>query len=92
MVQKFNKIIVYLLSYFPFLYAGFIHDTELIYNIGWFQVSLVSLLYMANMTIIIRNTTKSGLEQIRRKKVEKHNLLVVQKYYTGFKVVEEPKL
>ena len=35
-VEKINKIIVYLLSYFPFLYSGFIHDTELIYNIGWF--------------------------------------------------------
>jgi len=35
-VEKANKIVVYLLSYFPFLYSGFIHDTELIYNIGWF--------------------------------------------------------
>jgi len=89
-VEKFNKIIVYLLSYFPFLYSGFIHDTELIYNIGWFQVSLVGLLYMVNMTIIGRTTIKSGMEQIRIKKVERHNLLMVRKYYIGFKVIEEP--
>ena len=34
-VEKINKIIVFLLSYFPFLYAGIIQDTELIYKIGW---------------------------------------------------------
>ena len=49
-------------------------------------------MYVINMTVIAIVTIKSGSEQIRRKKVEKHNLLVVQKYYTGFKVVEEPKL
>ena len=35
-VAKINNIIVWLLSFFPFLYAGFIQDTELIYKIGWF--------------------------------------------------------
>jgi hypothetical protein len=34
-VEKINKIIVWLLSFFPFLYAGIIQDTELIYKIGW---------------------------------------------------------
>ena len=34
-VQKINNIIVWLLSFFPFLYAGIIQDTELIYKIGW---------------------------------------------------------
>ena len=34
-VEKINKILVWLLSFFPFLYAGFIQDTELIYKIGW---------------------------------------------------------
>ncbi len=34
-VEKTNKIIVWLLSFFPFLYAGIIQDTELIYKIGW---------------------------------------------------------
>ena len=34
-VDKINKIIVWLLSFFPFLYAGIIQDTELIYKIGW---------------------------------------------------------
>ncbi len=35
LVEKINKIIVWLLSFFPFLYAGIIQDTELIYKIGW---------------------------------------------------------
>jgi hypothetical protein len=34
-VAKINDIIVFLLSYFPVLYAGLIQDTELIYQIGW---------------------------------------------------------
>ena len=34
-MQKINNIIVWLLSFFPFLYAGIIQDTELIYKIGW---------------------------------------------------------
>ena len=34
-VEKTNKVTVFLLSYFPFLYAGIIQDTELIYKIGW---------------------------------------------------------
>ncbi len=34
-VQKINNIVVWLLSFFPFLYAGIIQDTELIYKIGW---------------------------------------------------------
>jgi hypothetical protein len=33
-VAKINDIIVFLLSYFPVLYAGLIQDTELIYQIG----------------------------------------------------------
>jgi hypothetical protein len=32
---KFNDVVVFLLSYFPFLYAGLNSDTELIYTIGW---------------------------------------------------------
>jgi hypothetical protein len=35
LVEKINKIIVWLLSFFPFLYAGIIQDTDLIYKIGW---------------------------------------------------------
>ena len=34
-VAKINNTIVWLLSFFPFLYAGIIQDTELIYKIGW---------------------------------------------------------
>ena len=34
-MAKFNDIVVWLLSYFPFLYAGLHTDTELIYKIGW---------------------------------------------------------
>jgi hypothetical protein len=34
-LQKINNITVWLLSFFPFLYAGTIQDTELIYKIGW---------------------------------------------------------
>ena len=34
-VAKINDIIVFLLSYFPFIYAGFIQDTEFTYQIGW---------------------------------------------------------
>ena len=34
-LAKMNDFIVFLLSYFPFLYAGFIADPDLIYQIGW---------------------------------------------------------
>ena len=34
-MTKFNNVVVFLLSYFPFLYAGLNSDTELIYKIGW---------------------------------------------------------
>jgi hypothetical protein len=35
-VAKFNDVVVFLLSYFPFLYTSLNSDTELIYKIGWF--------------------------------------------------------
>ena len=34
-VEKTNKIIVWLLSFFPFIYSGFVQDTETIYKMGW---------------------------------------------------------
>jgi hypothetical protein len=34
-VAKVNDIVVWLLSYFPFLYCGVIQDTEIIYQVGW---------------------------------------------------------
>ncbi len=35
LVEKINKIIVWILSFFPFLYTGIIQDTDLIYKIAW---------------------------------------------------------
>jgi len=32
---KINDLIVFLLSYFPILYAGLISDQDVIYKIGW---------------------------------------------------------
>jgi hypothetical protein len=34
-MTKINDFIVFLLSYFPILYAGSINDPELAYQIGW---------------------------------------------------------
>jgi hypothetical protein len=34
-VAKFNDFVVWLLSYFPFVYASLNSDTELVYKIGW---------------------------------------------------------
>ncbi len=36
MVAKTNGMLVFLLSYFPFVYSGLVHDPEQKYNIGWF--------------------------------------------------------
>ena len=36
MVAKINSILVFLLSYFPFVYSGLVFDPETIYDIGWF--------------------------------------------------------
>ena len=34
-IAKINDMIVFLLSYFPILYAGLISDQDVIYKIGW---------------------------------------------------------
>ena len=36
MVAKINGILVFLLSYFPFVYSGLVHDPKQKYDIGWF--------------------------------------------------------
>ena len=35
LVAKINDTVVFLLSYFPFLYCGIIQYTEVIYKVGW---------------------------------------------------------
>ena len=34
-MANINNLIVFVLSYFPFLYAGLVSDLEVIYSIGW---------------------------------------------------------
>ena len=36
MVAKINGILVFLLSYFPFVYSGLVDDPKQKYDIGWF--------------------------------------------------------
>ena len=35
-MEKINSIFVFLLSYFPFVYSGLVHEPEQKYEIGWF--------------------------------------------------------
>ena len=35
-IEKINGIFVFLLSYFPFVYSGLVHEPEQKYDIGWF--------------------------------------------------------
>ena len=52
-MAKINDFIVFLLSYFPFLYAGLVTDPNDRYNVGWAQVSLIGFMFLANMTVVV---------------------------------------
>lgn len=69
-VAKVNDIVVLLLSYFPFLYCGIIQDTEIIYQVGWVQVSLVAIMFVVNFIVIGITTIIKLMEGYRRSKVE----------------------
>jgi hypothetical protein len=85
-VTKINDLIVFLLSYFPFLYAGgFVADPELVYQIGWAQCALVGVMFVANITVLIINTISNMMEESRRIKVEQFNLRILKDY--GFVMV-----
>jgi hypothetical protein len=85
-VTKINDLIVFLLSYFPFLYAGgFVADPELVYQIGWAQCALVGVMFVANMIVLIINTISNMMEESRKIKVEQFNLRILKDF--GFVMV-----
>ena len=69
-MAKINDFIVFLLSYFPFLYAGLVTDPNDRYNVGWAQVSLIGFMFLANMTVVFQNTIINMIEECRRRRVE----------------------
>jgi hypothetical protein len=85
-MTKLNDLIVFLLSYFPFLYAGgLIFDLELVYKIGWAQCALVGIMFLANMTVLSISTISGIMEESRRIRVERFNLRILKD--SGFVMV-----
>ena len=84
-MAKINDFIVFLLSYFPFLYAGLVTNPEDRYKIGWAQVSLIGSMFLANMTVVLQNTIINMMEECRRRRVENYNFRMLK--YLGYDVV-----
>jgi hypothetical protein len=72
-VAKINDIVVFILSYFPFLYSGLVPNPESRYEIGWFQVTLIGLMFLANVAVVIWKTIIEMMREFRRVKIEKFN-------------------
>jgi hypothetical protein len=47
-MAKINDIVVFILSYFPFVYSGLVPNPESRYEIGWFQATLIGLMFLLN--------------------------------------------
>ncbi len=73
-MAKLNDFIVFLLSYFPILYAGAINDPELAYQIGWVQCALVGIMFWANLAVLMKTMISGMMEECRKVRVEKLNL------------------
>ncbi len=73
-MAKLNDFIVFLLSYFPMIYAGAINDPELAYQIGWAQCTLVALMFWANLAVLIKTMISGIIEECRKVRVEQLNL------------------
>jgi hypothetical protein len=72
-MAKVNDIFVFLLSYFPFVYSGLVPNPESRYEIGWFQVTLIGFMFLANVAVVICKSIIEIMKEYRRVKVEKSN-------------------
>ena len=52
-VAKINDVIVFVLSYFPFIYEGLVPNPEDRYSIGWAQLSLIGFMVVANFAAVL---------------------------------------
>ena len=72
-MAKVNDMFVFLLSYFPFVYSGLVPNPESRYEIGWFQVTLIGFMFLANVSIVICKSIIDIIREFQRVKVEKFN-------------------
>jgi Kef-type K+ transport system membrane component KefB len=72
-MAKVNDIVVFFLSYFPFVYSGLVLDPKSRYEIGWFQVTLIAIMFIANVGVVIFTSIIEIMREFRRVKVEKFN-------------------
>jgi hypothetical protein len=72
-MAKVNDTVVFLISYFPFVYSGLVLDPESRYEIGWFQVTLIGIMFIANVGVVIFNNIMKIMEESRRVRFEKLN-------------------
>ena len=72
-MAKVNDMFVFLLSYFPFVYSGLVPNPESRYEIGWFQVTLIGFMFLANVAVVICKSIIEIMQEFRRVNVEKFN-------------------
>ena len=81
LTAKINDIIVFLLSYFPLLYAGgLVTDPDLAYQIGWAQCALVGIMFLVNMAVLFKSMISNMIEECRRIRVERYNFRMLKFY------------
>jgi hypothetical protein len=80
-MERFNDTIVLILTYFNFVLTDLMPEVEDKYLIGWFYVSLVSILLVANISVMVHGTVVDTTEECRRRGVEQHNyrLLLIRR-------------
>jgi hypothetical protein len=71
-IECLNEGFLWILSYFTPVFSHFVNESWVRFDAGWIFVSICAVLVVTNMTVVVINVVKVGIQKYKKRRWMKY--------------------